>query len=94
MEAPLQPYLAVAYLLCRVADNIEDCGQSVAQNQERFAEFRFLQVPQNAAIMLAQWECEPWPLLTEQERRMMVYQMGSCSGKSIPYCRRRLSQEL
>jgi phytoene/squalene synthetase len=28
LEAPLQHYLATAYLLCRVLDNIEDCGQS------------------------------------------------------------------
>ena len=25
IEPPLRHYLAVAYLLCRVADNIEDC---------------------------------------------------------------------
>ena len=36
IEAPLRHYLGVAYLLCRVADNIEDCGQPHPWKKERF----------------------------------------------------------
>ena len=39
LEAPLQHYLATAYLLCRVVDNIEDCGRPLTWQEERFAEF-------------------------------------------------------
>ena len=42
LEAPLRHYLAVAYLLCRVVDNIEDCGHPYAWQQQRYAEFLFL----------------------------------------------------
>ncbi len=72
LEAPLQHYLATAYLLCRVVDNIEDCGQSVEWKKERFAEFsRLLREPQHATEFLSGWEREAWPALTDKETRMM-----------------------
>ena len=42
VEEPLTHYLATAYLLCRVADNIEDCAQPVAWKHARFAELATL----------------------------------------------------
>ena len=42
VEEPLTHYLATAYLLCRVADNIEDCTQAVEWKQARFAELATL----------------------------------------------------
>ena len=50
IEVPLRHYLGVAYLLCRVADNVEDCGQPQAWKKERLDEFmHLLQEPQQAA---------------------------------------------
>ena len=57
IEVPLRHYLGVAYLLCRVADNIEDCGQPPTWKKERLDEFlHMLQQPQFAATQLAEWE--------------------------------------
>ncbi len=72
IELPLRHYLAVAYLLCRVADNIEDCGQPHAWKQERFTEFlALLQEPQRAPGQLAAWEERAWPGLSQEERKIM-----------------------
>ncbi|NJM28259.1 MAG: hypothetical protein HC856_08680, partial [Pseudanabaena sp. RU_4_16] len=35
-EEPLDAYMSIAYLLCRVADNIEDCYQPYEWQQARF----------------------------------------------------------
>ena len=46
LEEPLNDYLAAAYLICRVVDNIEDCTQPFAWKQQRFLEFhRLIQEP-------------------------------------------------
>ena len=72
LEVPLRHYLATAYLLCRVVDNIEDSGQSETWKIERFNEFsRLLGEPHQASKVLASWEREEWYALTENERRMM-----------------------
>lgn len=72
LEVPLRHYLATAYLLCRVVDNIEDSGQPAAWNIERFAEFsRLVHEPYHASAILSGWERAAWPALTEKERRMM-----------------------
>jgi phytoene/squalene synthetase len=72
LETPLQQYLATAYLLCRVVDNIEDSGQNDDWKNERFGEFsRLLREPQRAAHVLEYWERETWPPLTNAERQMM-----------------------
>jgi hypothetical protein len=39
VEPPTRHYLAAAYLLCRVVDNIEDCGRSAEWKDARFGEF-------------------------------------------------------
>src|SRR3954468_18554441 len=72
LELPLRQYLATAYLLCRVVDNIEDCTQPAAWKQQRFAEFsQLLHSPRDAREILLQWQDEPWPALSDQERRLM-----------------------
>lgn len=78
IETPLRHYLAVAYLLCRVADNIEDCKQSHNWKRERFDEFlNLLQEPQRAPGQLAAWEKRAWLGLSEDERQMMGLKRGA-----------------
>ncbi|MFN2121898.1 MAG: squalene/phytoene synthase family protein, partial [Candidatus Promineifilaceae bacterium] len=51
VETPLDDYLAAAYLICRVADNIEDAQQSYSWQQARFAEFMgLLKEPETAEL--------------------------------------------
>jgi farnesyl-diphosphate farnesyltransferase len=72
VDPPVRLYLATAYLLCRVADNIEDCGQAHAWKQARFEEFQqLLRQPQQAGRLLAAWEQYAWPGLRAEERQMM-----------------------
>jgi len=72
VEEPLNDYLAAAYLICRVVDNIEDCAQPFAWQQERFNEFAtLLRDPAQAHEILAFWQEESWPGLSEDETRMM-----------------------
>lgn len=72
LEAPLRSYLSVAYLLCRVVDNIEDCGQTYVWQQQRFSEFlHLLRDPHHAVEALSLWEGAAWPALTDYERRLM-----------------------
>ncbi len=72
IDPPVRHYLAVAYLLCRVADNIEDCGQMHTWKKERFEEFlRVLREPRLAAGQLADWERLAWPGLSPAERQLM-----------------------
>lgn len=77
IEAPLNDYLSVAYLICRVVDNIEDCDQPFTWQQQRFAEFNYLlQHPADAAPTLRQWEQEDWPNLNADEAAMMTVADG------------------
>lgn len=77
IETPFRHYLAVAYLLCRVADNIEDCAQPHTWKGERFDEFlNLLQEPQRAAKQLSAWEQRVWPALSEDERQIMGVRRG------------------
>lgn len=77
LEVPLRHYLATAYLLCRVVDNIEDSGRDETWKIERFDEFsRLLQEPYHAADVLSSWQSEEWPALTDQEHRMMGVKEG------------------
>jgi farnesyl-diphosphate farnesyltransferase len=72
LDEPLNHYLATAYLICRVADNIEDCEQSEAWQQQRFAELsRLLNQPNLAPDILSDWEREAWPGLTSDEEQLM-----------------------
>jgi farnesyl-diphosphate farnesyltransferase len=72
LEEPLNAYLAAAYLICRVVDNIEDCIQPFAWKQQRFQEFhRLIEEPASAPQILAVWSQESWPGLTQDELAMM-----------------------
>ncbi len=77
VEEPLNDYLAAAYLICRVVDNIEDCTMPFAWQQTRFAEFAtLLQDPAQAHEILTLWEGESWPGLTKDEALMMSVSGG------------------
>jgi farnesyl-diphosphate farnesyltransferase len=77
VESPLDGYLATAYLICRVVDNIEDTSQPFAWQQARFAEFaHLLQNPQDAPRIVTGWEDLEWPGLTQSERAMMALPDG------------------
>ena len=72
LEGPLNTYMATAYLLGRVVDNIEDCTQPFAWKQQRFQEFhQLIEEPASAPQILALWSQESWPGLTQDESEMM-----------------------
>jgi farnesyl-diphosphate farnesyltransferase len=72
LEEPLNAYMATAYLICRVVDNIEDCAQPFAWKQQRFQEFhQLIEEPVSAPQILAAWSQELWPGLTQDELEMM-----------------------
>jgi uncharacterized membrane protein len=72
LEEPFNFYTAVAYLICRVVDNIEDCTQPFDWKERRFQEFhRLLDEPAVAPQILAIWGQEMWPGLTQDETAMM-----------------------
>ena len=72
LETPLNTYMATAYLLGRVVDNIEDCTQPFAWKQQRFQEFhRLIAEPASAPQILTVWRQESWPGLTQDELEMM-----------------------
>ncbi len=77
VDPPLDDYLAVAYLICRVTDNIEDTLHPFSWQKKRYAEFaRLLDAPHTAESVLAEWETYDWPGLTGEERRMMAREKG------------------
>lgn len=77
LEDPLQDYVATAYLLCRVLDNIEDCAESLNWQKERFAEFaELLSDPAIAPSRLDEWEASAWPGLSADERALMTVDGG------------------
>ncbi|NES24984.1 MAG: squalene/phytoene synthase family protein [Symploca sp. SIO3E6] len=60
-EEPLDSLMATAYLICRVADNIEDSLQSFEWKQARFAELKLMmQEPLLASNILSKWLPEDW----------------------------------
>ncbi len=72
VEQPLQAYLATAYLLCRVIDNIEDCHQVPLWKKQRFSEYELMLAdPALADEILKIWEVDEWPGLTQDEKRLM-----------------------
>lgn len=72
LEEPLKHYMATAYLICRIVDNIEDCTQLFAWKQQRFQEFhQLVEEPASAPSILAFWGPQSWPGLTEAEAAMM-----------------------
>lgn len=77
VDAPLDAYLALAYLICRVVDNIEDTHQPFSWKVQRYQEFDgLLDAPHSAERVLAAWEALDWPGLTHDERRMMARKNG------------------
>jgi len=78
LEEPLNTTMAAAYLICRVVDNIEDCAQPIAWQEQRFREFhRLIEEPASAPQILALWSQESWPGLTQDESDMMGQVRGS-----------------
>ena len=72
LEDPLNHYMATAYLVCRVVDNIEDSQQPFDWQSKRFAEFvNLLHEPDRARDILQVWGAEDWPGLTADERNLM-----------------------
>jgi farnesyl-diphosphate farnesyltransferase len=72
VEPPARDYLATAYLLCRVVDNIDDCTRPAEWKDQRFAEFlRMLGDPAHAGELLLGWDGGFWPGLTDNEARLM-----------------------
>jgi farnesyl-diphosphate farnesyltransferase len=77
LEEPLSHYLAVAYLICRVIDNVEDCKSSPAWKDLRFEEIRqLLGQPSLAEGFLPVWDGESWSGLSADQRRIMTYSDG------------------
>jgi farnesyl-diphosphate farnesyltransferase len=78
LEEPLNSALSVAYLICRVVDNIEDCAQPFPWKKKRFQEFhQLIEKPAGAPRILAAWSQESWPGLTQDESDMMGQVGGS-----------------
>lgn len=72
IEKPLGDYLATAYLICRVVDNVEDCTAPDDWRLERFAELDSLLADCGTADrVLSRWQGLAWPGLTGEERRLM-----------------------
>lgn len=72
LETPLDRVVGVAYLVCRVCDNIEDCLQPLSWKQERWEEFeQLLQKPSQPSEVLRIWSSLPWPGLTASEVSLM-----------------------
>ena len=77
VDSPLDDYLATAYLICRVVDNIEDTLQPFEWQQARFADFAdLLNIPQRAEEILSSWNAHEWPGLTDSEKEMMTSKEG------------------
>lgn len=77
VESPLDHYLAVAYLICRVVDNIEDCVIPFQQKQVLFSEFsNLLQQPELAEYILGKWSQINWSGLSSDEIEMMTIENG------------------
>jgi farnesyl-diphosphate farnesyltransferase len=77
VDSPLDDYLAEAYLICRVVDNIEDSHQPFRWQQDRFAEFaQLLADPGQAPTILARWDRLTWNGLSSVEVEMMSRKKG------------------
>lgn len=91
IEEPLKAQLATAYLICRVVDNIEDCTEPYAWQKERFEEFSILlNDPGTAREILPSWGSEPWPGLTDDEKKLM----GPSDGSMLWQIYGQLSEEV
>lgn len=77
LEEPMSYYLAAAYLICRVIDNVEDCKSAPTWKDLRFEEIKQLLVrPSLAKSILPVWDREPWPGLMADQRQIMTFSDG------------------
>ncbi len=77
IESPLNDYMAVAYLICRVVDNIEDCVIPHQDKQTRFAQFTtLLNYPEQAVDILTNWDQANWDGLSGNEIELMTIDNG------------------
>ena len=77
LEEPLDAFMSTAYLIFRVADNIEDCRQPFDWQKTRFKEFKqLLQEPAIAAKILSNWSLEDWPGLNPDQTQLMTLEGG------------------
>jgi phytoene/squalene synthetase len=69
LEQPLGAIFTTAYLLCWVADNIEDCTETNEWRLARFNEFLPLFMdPSLTEEVLLDWSAQRWTGLTPDER--------------------------
>lgn len=77
LEEPLDAFMSTAYLIFRVADNIEDCRQPFDWQKTRFVEFKqLLQEPTLAPKILFGWSLEDWAGLNPDETQLMSLEGG------------------
>ncbi|MEA5552792.1 squalene/phytoene synthase family protein [Anabaena cylindrica UHCC 0172] len=77
LEEPLDAFMSVAYLIFRVADNIEDCQMSFKWKKTRFDEFkRLLKKPTIAPNILSSWSLESWLGLNIDQKELMTLENG------------------
>jgi len=77
LEQPLGTFLSTAYLLCRIADNIEDCAETNETKSARFNEFLSLLIDSSLAEeVLLDWSARRWLGLVPDERAMMTLEGG------------------
>src|SRR5688572_7247255 len=68
LDEPMDSTVTAAYLLCRVADNIEDDMIPGEAQRHAFAAFRrVLAAPEDAADVLRSWSSHAWSNLTADE---------------------------
>jgi len=78
VETPLGHHLAVAYMVCRVVDNVEDCAAPPDWRRDRFGELdRMLHDRAAPPRVLAAWARHTWPGLTLHEARLMSPEGGA-----------------
>ena len=76
-EEPLDAFMSVAYLICRVVDNIEDCQQPFQWQQARFSEFKeLLNKPADCRDILVAWSHEHWIGLDSDQVELMQPEGG------------------
>ena len=76
-EEPLDSFMSVAYLICRVVDNIEDCKQPFSWQHNRFSEFKaLLQEPAHCQEILSIWSQENWIGLDFDQTKLMQPEGG------------------
>ena len=76
-EEPLDSFMSVAYLICRVVDNIEDCYQPFDWQQARFSEFKqLLAEPTLCEHILTTWSQEDWIGLDVDQTKLMQTEGG------------------